>query len=489
MDADASLKIGWATTDLTPSATVILTGLTHVRVSEGVKDPITATALALESGDAGRVVMVSCDLLTISDEIRDGMRGHLRRELPELPPEAVFVSATHTHTAPYHYARPRYTTDADPDTTPYGVELPVLTGAEYVEFAARRVADAVIAAWRDRAPGGVAYGLGHAVIGRNRLTAYRDGSARMYGPTNQAAFSHVEGYEDHSVHFLATYAPDGRLTGAIVNLACPAQAESGGWKVSADFWHEIRQELRARWGAGLYVLPQLSAAGDQDSRAPYERAAEQRMERLAGRDRRTEIAVRVADAADRVLPLIRSEIAWNPTLSHHVEELALPRRPLSEAEVERCLRTSKEHEANYEKLLAEAQRVPPEERPPRWFQNVSVAYRLSRQGPGVARRYETQKRDPFLRIEVHAVRLGELAFVTNPFEFYLDYGTRIKARSPALQTFVVQLTGPGSYVPTARGLQGGAYGAAPTNNEIGVEGAEALVEWSVRTLERIMAAP
>ena len=70
---------------------------------------------------------------------------------------------------------------------------------------------------------------------------------------------------------------------------------------------------------------------------------------------------------------------------------------------------------------------------------------------------------------------------------YLDYGMRIKARSPAIQTFIVQLAGPGSYVPTARSIARGAYGAVPASTEIGVEGAEALVEWSVRTLEEIMA--
>jgi hypothetical protein len=112
---------------------------------------------------------------------------------------------------------------------------------------------------------------------------------------------------------------------------------------------------------------------------------------------------------------------------------------------------------------------------------------LTKRGEAVERRYRAQRRSPYLPVEVHAVRLGDVAFVTNPFELYLDYGMRIKARSPAIQTFIVQLAGPGSYVPAARSIAGGAYGAVPASTEIGVEGAETLVEWSVRTLEEIMA--
>ena len=55
-----------------------------------------------------------------------------------------------------------------------------------------------------------------------------------------------------------------------------------------------------------------------------------------------------------------------------------------------------------------------------------------------------------LPIEIHALRGGDIAKVTNPFELYLDYGIRIKGRSPAIQTFVVELAGSPSYLPTAK---------------------------------------
>ena len=72
------LRIGWASADLTPDKPVVLIGSSRARVSEGVSDPITATALAIESVREGKpvgmVIMVSCDLCIITDALRDRVR-------------------------------------------------------------------------------------------------------------------------------------------------------------------------------------------------------------------------------------------------------------------------------------------------------------------------------------------------------------------------------------------------------------------------------
>lgn len=62
-------------------------------------------------------------------------------------------------------------------------------------------------------------------------------------------------------------------------------------------------------------------------------------------------------------------------------------------------------------------------------------------------------------MELHPLRIGDVAIATNAFEPYTDYGIQIKARSPALQTFMIQLAGPGTYLPTERAVQGGGYSA------------------------------
>src|SRR5690606_1982771 len=76
---------------------------------------------------------------------------------------------------------------------------------------------------------------------------------------------------------------------------------------------------------------------------------------------------------------------------------------------------------------------------PLWYVPATRAWLTMNWHLGVVRRHEQQKTNPMLAAEVHVVRLGEIAFATNPFEYYLDFGIQIKVRSPFVQTFLVQL--------------------------------------------------
>ena len=57
----------------------------------------------------------------------------------------------------------------------------------------------------------------------------------------------------------------------------------------------------------------------------------------------------------------------------------------------------------------------------------------------VLKRAEEQDAVKDLTIEMHVMRVGEVAMVTCPFELYLAYGQVIKARSAAEQTFIVTI--------------------------------------------------
>lgn len=480
------LSIGWGSADVTPEGPVNIRGQFHARVSEGVLDPLTATALALESvrdGEAvASLVMVSCDHAAISDCLRDAVREHLRRDLPDLDPMAVFFGSTHTHTGPSTNLRPRYSSAGSEEEIFDGVELDVMSPAAYVAFASERIAGAIAQAWTGRAPGGIGFGLGHAVVGRNRLMAYADGRSRMYGKADDPNFRHVEGHEDHSVNVLYTYDRERNLTGVVVNLACPSQVSEHLYEISADYWHETREELRRRLGPGLHVLAQHSAAGDQAPRNLIYGRAEERMYRLAGRTWREEIGVRIADAVTAVMPYAEMEIDWAPALAHRVETLELPRRALSAEDAEQARLDREKYQKDYEALLRDLEANPQKREQKRWYTDITRAYRRMKREDRVVRRFEEQQTSPTLGFEVHAARLGDVAFATNPFELYLDYGMQIKGRSKAVQTFLVQLAGPGSYLPTPRSIAGGAYGAVPASTEVGPESGQMLVEWTIGTI-------
>src|SRR5690606_4598255 len=119
----------------------------------------------------------------------------------------------------------------------------------------------------------------YAVLGRSRRWVNRNGVATMYGLNQSTAdnFDYIEGYEDHSVNVLSTYDDAGELTGVLINLPCPSQEEGNLFSISADFWHEAREELRARFGEKLFILPQVSAAGELTSTLIFEREPHLRM--------------------------------------------------------------------------------------------------------------------------------------------------------------------------------------------------------------------
>ena len=463
------MLIGWASVDVTPARPVNLHGQFHVRISQFVSDPLTATALAFDSvgadGAPEQAIMISCDRVYLPSEIHQRVCTALAPLLPDFDTSKLFFCSTHTHTAP------DITSGFYP---PQGPE--VTTPEEYAAFFIERTVDAAVRAWQARAEGGITTGLGHAVVGLNRRITYADGSSVMYGSTNREDFECVEGYEDHSVGLIFTWDAAQKLTGMIVNIACPSQVVEGESFVSADFWHETRVELRRRFGDDLFVRPQCSAAGDQSPHPQWYQAAEAAMRERRGLTEREEIARRIVNTVGETLEVCSQGICTAPTFRHVVRTLELTARAVTQQE--------------YDGAAAELAQL--ERDAPGLTESNAISYNwvmrwLCRD---VMSRFEEQRETLIKPVDVHAMRLGDIAICTNPFELFLDYGMRMKARSKAQQTFVIQLTSSaigcrGAYLPTARAVAAASYGAMIADNIFGPEAGQALVEGTVAMINEM----
>ena len=248
MDAGV-LRVGWAMADLTPTVPVHIAGWSFLRVSEGVMDPIVATVLVLESvGDDGSddmLIMVGCDLARAEAALCKRVRELVAELEPAIDVAKIVLNATHNHGAPCVRTDPELAAtlaerglDVPADWSYYGVAPDAMSPVGYLEFAAPRIAAAIAEAWTNRQPGGVSFGLGHAVVSHNRLVVYRDGQSKQFGEVNRPDFSHIEGFEDHSVGLLYTWNRKAELTGVVVNVPCAAWGM--GTQITADFWHETR---------------------------------------------------------------------------------------------------------------------------------------------------------------------------------------------------------------------------------------------------------
>ncbi|MDF1826274.1 MAG: hypothetical protein P1U68_16630 [Verrucomicrobiales bacterium] len=455
----AELLVGATQTDITPPLPVALSGQFHTRIATIVESPLIAAAVALEKRDTkgnsiDQAVMVSCDLVIIPDDVLEQVRENLRkRNLEGLRPRKVFLSATHTHTAPVMM-------EGNYDIPGEGVTTP----AEFVEFLVTKVSDLVEEAWTGREAGEVAWGMGNAVVAQNRRITYLDGTAKMYGATGNARFKGIEGAADHGVEVLFIRSGNDKQPSAIaVNVACPAQEVGNRSAVNADYWHEVRQSLAEKFGDDVVILAWIGAAGDQSPRLMMRRAAEQRMLEARGLTRLEEISRRIVAAVDEAWLAAKRDFHPDPPLKHRVLDLELPRRlvtpeELAEAKTEiEKIRTGPGEELH--RNLA------------RWAWNQQTIDR-----------FEKQEGDPVLPMEMHVLRIGEVAICTNRFELYTEYGLRMKARSRALQTFVIQLAGQGSYLATEEAENAGGYSAIVNSCEVGPRGGGVLVDEAVNAI-------
>jgi hypothetical protein len=462
VSAAGELWIGTASMDITPAGSVPLTGGKTVRLSTGVLSRCTANVLALESRDGEKIldqaILVSCDLCVIRAGIQDHFRTLVAPRLPGFDIKKLFLAATHTHTAPV-LVQDRYQS--------YGKAA---QPKDYMPFIYDRMAQAVVKAWESRQVGAVAWGLGHAVVGCNRRAVFSDGSAEMYGNTKRPAFRHIEGYEDHAVDILCFYDRHQQLQAAALILACPSQSV-GGSRLSADFWHDVREYIHQRHGNHVCVLGFCAPAGDQAPNLLFREKSEARMDRLRGLTRTQELGRRIANAFDDTLGVIAQDIRTDFPFVHAVKQVDLPGRRISDAEY-----------AQYKGLVDALNRKDKLVGPDWWnrhFYGVVVA------------RYEAQqKAEPVYPVEMHVIRLGDAVIATNPFELYVDYGVQIQARSQAEQTILIQLASPldlAYYVPTPRAVAAGGYSAEVTHNLIGPEGAQVLVQRTVEAINTMCA--
>ncbi len=486
------LFIGWAENSIVPkNKKVALAGQFYERITDEVESDITATAMAIEA-DSEQAIFVSVDLAKICDVLLNKSREYFKELGGEIDPNKIIVTATHAHTSLKAIAPPagtistisilnefmpngkKYTPLVDSTTED------VITSEEAIELVSRKIALSAYQAWNNRQPAMYKNAFGRAVVGFCRRVAYDDGTAQMWGDTNTANFVSMEGGNDSGIELIYTFDKDKNLTGVVANIACPSQILEHQNFISSDYWGKAKEYLRKKFGDHIFLLALGGAGGDQCprdlirwvstdvcSKDPnihrpnyIERVADPSMFdlegcRLAGK--------RIANEIISVYEEL-TDLNDEADLTHKVFTLDLPLKKAtitqyndSVREIEYYMNKNKDKEVfNYE-------------------DNAAVYVHA-----GNIARYRLQQKMETFPIEVHILKLGDVAFATNPFELFLDYGNRIKARSLAKQTFILQLTcGGRSYLPTLKAEKAGHYSAYISSGWTGHEGGDILTRRSI----------
>jgi len=493
------IKIGWAEKDITPNQKIRIAGQFYERVSDVVETPISVTALALESDDGEQAVICSCDLACISE----GLVSLVRAELSGtdgLDLNKIIIGATHTHTS-YQYDEASGIERVDDSNSSIDSSVDILkrylpNGKKYISlesspamdeyevliYLSQRIAAAIKEAWKKRDYGSFANEFGRAAVGMCRRVVYSDGSAKMWGDTNKDNFARLEGGNDSGIEMLFFFDTDKKLSGILVNVACPAQVLEQRYFISSDYWGKLKILLRERFGQNIFLLGLPSPAGDQcprdlvrwvDPETPIEdpnvairkasRKADPSMYDISGSERiGKRLFYEINDAYDRAI----ANLCDGATFIHKIETLELPLR-----------QATKKERDDAEAAILE------------YFNSVDGDINYSDSAElfvysGTIRRYQEQQTVKSVSVELHTLRLGDMAIATSPFEVFLDYGNEIRARSRADQTFLFQLTcGNRGYLPTEKAEQGGHYSAYLSSGCVGHEGGKILVETTLSRIE------
>ncbi len=264
--------------------------------------------------------MISVDVVSFSDGLQDSLRKVLEGKMEGFDLNKLFLNATHTHSS-------------------------FDTGIESKDRAMLldKLSNVAVSAWKNRKPGGISRELRYAVVGHNRRVEYADGSTEMYGSAGREDFIGLEGPEDSGVDMLFCWDMDKKLTGIVMNVACPAQVTESKYYVSADYWSEVRTYLNNTFPGNVHILPQISAAGDispRDLSRGY-KAGEPDMWDVPGV---VEICKRLAHVIDEAYPDARSNIQNQVVFKHVVKNINLPTRKYSKEEYKKALAIVKKNQ-------------------------------------------------------------------------------------------------------------------------------------------------
>ena len=501
----SALKIGWGRREYSLDKPVNIPGQMHMRRSEGVLDPLYITALVFDGTEAGgdAAIFVSVDATGLGAICEQADKA-LREARPDIPVDNVIIGATHTHTAMSFYNFE--------ETFPDGSSL---YSSKYVnEHFCNMLIEAVGEAWDNRKEGGIAYGYGYAVVGHSRrviysedkgvanpLSAAPNGHGVMYGNTNDPTFIGYEAGADHFLNALYTFDTDKKLTGMIVNVPCPSQTGEMLYKLSADFWAEVRTNVAKEFGSDVYVLPQCASAGDMAPRIlHYKEAQKRRMELKYGLKydnsktsdahgidyynkimaERMDMAERITDAVKEVYAWAKKDIDFNAPVYFEGVVADLTPRMITDRERKWCEDTIEQMKS----LIPKRENCSDEE----YTVAVSRYNAFKNRNERAIRKHEKQKTEKTVPVDIRTARIGEVGFAANMFELYIDYMHRIQARSPFKQTFLIELTGGNGlagYLPTKRGIENKGYSASIFCNQLGDVGGQELVENTLKMLNNL----
>ncbi len=441
--ARAELQAGTAEVDITPQEWPLAPrGSFTPRPMDSAHDPLKVRCVVLDDGDTS-IALTVVDSCMVHRDVLDPAKKQAS-EATGIPAEHMLVSATHTHSAPFANAQ-----HGTPQELAYQKRL--LNG----------IVDAIVQAAENRQPakaGWSGYDLPDEVF--NRRWFLKAGTVptnpfgedtdivKMNPPRNNNILINPAGPTDPEVSVLYVTNAKGRPLTVFANYSLHYVGNTGG-QMSADYFGEFVRLMPVRLGSPAQDFVAMLTNGTSadvnniNFRNPRPRREPYEQIRI--------VAGKTADAATRAVRQIDSP-SNDLTLAMKQREITLKHRVPTAEQIERA-KEIVEIDAEGEKKL------------PR----LAKAY--------AQRTLKLAEEAPTTKVIIQAVRIGDLAICTLPFEVFTETGLELKDKSPAADTFVMSLANGGyGYLPTPEQHQFGGYETWLTTNKVQKDASVILVD-------------
>lgn len=422
-------KAGFAERDITPDIGMEQPGGYGKSYHRTFHDPCKVRAAVFDDGRR-RVALVGLDTLTVPRHTVLEARAEIQKRCG-IKPDAVMIGASHSHSSgPVGMVLAGEYDHASPPVKELAYEKSSMADAGFLLHLKRQIVEAVTFAYNTRTDAKAAVGYGHEdKVAFNRRLRMKGGLSFSHPGAGNPDIIGYAGPVDPQVGVVGVWSTNNVLLGVVVNYSCHATTSPGG--ISANWIYYLEKTLRGATGdAALPVVFLQGACGDVtqvDNLNPYARPGPEEWAELVGG--------RVGAEAFKTLLLVRQGAGGDIPLDARQKVWNIKRR------------------------------VPVPEK-------VKRSLELVEQGPQKAGSTEWTfaketlmldaliQKWPEVEVEVQAIQVGPAVFVSNPAEYFVQYGLDIKKGSKFPFTFPVELAnGLIGYVPTeeAFGPNGGGY--------------------------------
>lgn len=423
------LKAGFAERDITPDVGMEMPGDYVPNYVKGFHDPCKVRAAVFDDG-AMRVALVGTDTVFIPRGVVEEARKQIQKHCG-IPPVAVLVGAAHNHSSgPVGNSEPGQYAQASAFVQHLAYDESPAADPGYLKRVVEQIVGTVCESNENliEAYCGAATGIEDKVAFSRRFRMKNGLTYTHPGQGNPDIIGYA-GAVDPQVSVVGAWDKEGRLLGCVVNFTCHNTTNPGnGREASANWVYYMERVIRGGMGTEVPVVFLQGAAGNVtqvENLSPYAFPRNSPWAEFVGG--------RVgAEAVKVLLTMVPGSLT-----------------PLNA-------------DSN---VLHIKRRVPSPE-------HVQEAYELVKQSPQMVGRTKwifaketilldyLIKKNPTVAVEVQAIQVGTMVFVSNPAELFCQAGLRIKAKSRFPHTCVVSYAnGAAGYVPTeeAFGPHGGGY--------------------------------